>query len=318
MKSQKKDWTFTKDEEWSIITSNWVQTWPKNSVETFFTKPPSYYSKKLMDNCDIKVPSAPYSAIMQSLGIRRAAIIKRDEKYFVSRDNRNCYFVVFCVAVKNYKIISERRLNVKSAQTYIIPPNKQIDTSASLVNAIWFEIDNTPFWKNILGTSIVVKESQKISDIANLAKMYVDEIYSAKPDSETLKALATLFIKTICKEFVPEENFIKQKYISELIDEIEESPNKEWTLHKVAKKLKINKDTLNKKFEDSCGKTFSKKLLEIRMFAALKTIKNGKTLQETAKKVGYADGRSLAVALKKFFSANVSSLKTDDSARKTM
>ncbi len=308
MKHSQKDWIFTKD-EWSIITSNWVQTWPKHSVETFLTKPPAYYSKTLLDKCDIKIPPAPYAEILPSLGIRRAAIVKRDDKYFVSRNNRNCYFVVFCVSIKNYNIISNSRHRVKSGQIYIIPPNKQIDTSANSVNAIWFEIDNSPYWKNILGTSIIIKDSKKIGDIAHLTKMYLEEIHSQSPDFETLEIIAKLLIKTISKEFEESNDTSKQTIISNLLDEISKSPAKRWTLIGVAKRAKMSKDTLNNEFVKLCGKTFSKKLLETRMFAALKLIESGKTLEETSQKVGYFDSHSLSLAFKKFFGVKPSSIK---------
>ncbi len=308
MEHQKKDWTFTKD-EWSIITSNWVQTWPKHSVETFLTKPPAYYSKTLLDRCDIKIPPSPYSEILPSLGIHRAAIVKRDDKYFVSRNNRNCYFVVFCVSIKNYKIISNARHRVKSGQIYIIPPNKQIDTSANSVNAIWFEIDNTAYWKNILGTSIVIKDSKKIGDTAHLTKMYLEEIHSSSPDFETLEILAKLLTKTIAKEFEESSDASTQTVVSTLLDKISKYPSKKWTLISVAKRAKMSKDALNKEFVKLCGKTFSKKLLEIRMFAALKLIESGKSLEETSKKVGYFDSHSLSLAFKKFFGVKPSSIK---------
>ena len=308
-----KDWELAKN-EWSIITSNWVQTWPQNSTEVFLTNPPVYYTKKLIDKCDIKIPQKPFADFLRFFAIERAAIVTRRSKYFVSRSNRNCYFLVFCLAVKNYKIITDSKVVIKSGQMYLIPPNMQIDTSADFVNALWFEIDNTPFWRKIFGNSILIRESKTITDAAFLSKIFTQELYCKNPDSDTLQALAKLIAKTITKEFeIPEQKEIPNE-IDLLMAKIKNSLSRNWTLQKAEKFTKLSKEKLNYAFVKKYGKTFSKKLLEMRMFIALKSIENGNTLEKTAKKVGYFDSHSLSLAFRKFFKKKPSEIKVKKKA----
>ena len=315
-KTPSKDWELAEN-EWSIITSNWVQTWPQNSTEVFLTNPPAYYTKKLIDKCDIKIPPKPFADFLRFFAIERAAIVTRKSKYFVSRSNRNCYFVVFSLAVKNYKIITDSKTIVKSGQMYLIPPNKQIDTSADFINALWFEIENTPFWRKIFGNSILVKESKTITDAAFLSKMFTQELYSKNPDSDTLEALARLIIKTIIKEFENSEQKEIPNEIDLLMAKIKKSLSRDWTLQKAEKFTKLSKEKLNSAFVKKYGKTFSKKLLEMRMFAAFRSIETGSTLEETAKKVGYFDSHSLSLAFRKFFKQKPSEIKVK-SQKKTL
>ncbi len=302
-----EDWSYS-SENLSFVAPDWVQTWPKESTEIFLSKPPSYYTDKFLKNSDVKQPPSMYARLLEHFGIRYGAFINRNSQYYVSRGKRNCFFLVFCSKVNNYTITAQKKINISSGYVYLIPPNTPIDTSAKKVNAIWFEIENTPYWQKIFGNTIIVKKSTKIEHICQLGKMYVEQLYATMPDVELTLALGKSLSKMLELEFQqPKQN--KKNIIEKLAIEIKSNLNASWNLEKATKYTKLKKDKLNTEFVKIYGKTFSKYLLEERMEVVVKKLKEGNSLLQIAKEVGYFDSHSLSIAFKKHFGFPPSKIK---------
>ena len=293
------DWSYS-DEKLSFVTPHWVQTWPKESTEIFLSKAPSYYTDNFLKSSDVKRPPSVYARLLEQFGIRYSAFISRNSEYYVSRGKRNCFFLVFCSKVKNYTITAQKKTNISSGYLYLIPPKTPVDTSAKEVNAIWFEIENTPYWQNIFGNSIIIKKSTKFAEVFQLSKMYVEQLYSSAPDIEFVLALGKSLSKMLSLEFTQTatNNF---SIVKKLADEIRLTLNANWNLQKATSFTKLKKDKLNAEFVKLYGKTFSKYLLASRMEVVAQRLKEGKSLTQIAKEVGYFDSHSLSLAFKKHF-----------------
>ncbi|MBE6414007.1 MAG: helix-turn-helix transcriptional regulator [Verrucomicrobiaceae bacterium] len=302
-----EDWSYS-NENLSFVAPDWVQTWPKESTEIFLSKAPSYYTDKFLKNSDVKQPPSMYARLLEHLGIRYSAFISRNSEYYVSRGKRNCFFLVFCSKVKDYTITSQKKINIESGSVYIIPPKTPIDTSAKRVNAIWFEIENTPYWQGIFGNNIKVKKSQRTQEITQLCKMYIEQLYSSMPDAELILALGKSISKMIALEF-SQDTLNNHNIVKKLVDKIKFNLSENWNLEKATKYTNLKKDKLNTEFVKIYGKTFSKYLLEMRMEVVVEELKKGNSLSQTARKVGYFDSHSLALAFKKYFGFSPSKIK---------
>lgn len=301
------DWSYSQ-EKFSFIAPNWVQTWPKESTEIFLSKVPSYYTDNFLKSSDVKRPPIMYAKFLESFDIRYSAFISRNSEYYVSRGKRNCFFLVFCTKVKDYTITSQKKINLTNGSVYLIPPKTPIDTSAKKINAIWFEIENTPYWQNVFGNCIKVKKSHYIEEICQLGRMYIEQLYSSTPDIELILALGKSISKMISLEFaqnkVDDTNIIKK-----LVEEIRLNLGSNWNLAKATSYTNLKKDKLNAEFVKNYGKTFSKYLLEMRMKIVVEKLKKGYSLSQIAKEVGYFDSHSLSLSFKKHFGFLPSKIK---------
>ena len=299
--NQHKNKSTTSNKKLSLVTPNWVQTWPAESSEIFLTKCPQYYLGNFLDKCDIKVPKKNFTHILNDFGIRYAAFVKRNASYYVSRNKRNCYFVVFCLDVKDYSIISNSKIQLTSESVFVIPPNIPIDTSAQKVNALWFEIETTPYWKNILGNELIVRKSQNIKKIYTLSDLYTQELYEDNPNIDLLRSLAKAIFKFFEKEFIHEKNTNPNLVIKNLVKRISQDLSANWSLTTACKITKLKKDKLNAEFIKLTGLSLAKFVLSLRMNATIEKLKENKSLSKIAQEIGYFDSHSLSLAFKNYF-----------------
>lgn len=123
------------------------------------------------------------------------------------------------------------------------------------------------------------------------------------------KKLILLYLLSVLKD-IPKENYTSTstpEFIADAVSYLTEHYSEKITAQKLAEIIGIGRTTLMTEFKRYIGTTINEYLTQCRLKNAIKLMRAGETIQETAEKCGYADGCCLIRVFKKRF--NVTPMK---------
>ncbi len=284
---------------WKISNENRLQIFPKGSRQIYLTRPTKILPREAVKTPEITVPPKRFEGVFSEFAIRAAAFVSYKDYYYVSRGSRgNMFTAAYCVSGRSYRAnFSGRKFKLEAGDVLLIPARTACDTSASRSKALWFETENTPFWRNVFGCEPRVFKAAHLGEMLTLADMYRRSLYSATPRLSTLFSCASLIAELLRDEFSPDET-PPEKRIADFAESLPLRLAENLTLQGACVETRSGKSKLNAHFQSRHGCTFSKYLLRLRMERAAKLRSDGRTLADIAPLVGYSDGHALAYAFR--------------------
>ena len=284
---------------WKISNENRLQIFPKGSRQIYLTRPTKILPREAVKTPEITIPPKRFDGVFSEFAIRAAAFVSYKARYYVSRGSRgNMFTVAYCVSGKSYRAdFSGRKFAIESGDVLLIPARTACDTSASRSKVLWFEIENTPFWRKVFGCEPRVFKAAYLGEMLTLADMYRSGVYSENPRVATLFSCASLIAELLRAEFSADE-LPPEKRIAGFAESLPLRLAENLTLQRACTETRSGKAKLNAHFLSLHGCTFSKYVLRLRLERAAHLRSEGRTLADIAPLVGYSDGHALAYAFR--------------------
>ena len=294
---------------WKLCTAERLQVWPKDTSQFYLTSPTKFFPKEAVGLSGVHIPSGVFERILGKYGIEAAAFTSHRKSFYISRSEADKFTLAFCVSCARYRLnVVGRKIDLKEGMGFLVPPNTAFETSGTKMKAIWFEMKNSPFWRNAFGDSVVCRKAEYLDKISFLFSMYAEELLSKEASIPILQNIAKLLIETMRREFRATAVSEESAALKKLADKIESSLSEKWTLKSACEETGLVQNRLTSLFEKEYGCTFSKFLRRARMETAAELLREGSTLADIALKTGFSDAHAISYAFKSHYGYSPRSL----------
>ncbi len=292
---------------WQFKNENKIQVWPKDDFQQYITPPSAIFPKQHLKWKNIVCPPALPVNITLNGGVLAAGFSRHNSEYFVSHSGEPFFTYIVMLKGKYCAKTENKKYDICAKMGFLLPAKVPCDyfTRNSKFELIWFHIKPTPRWVNVLGQRPLCRKLEHLDQFVFLFDLYRKELFSGKPRLDYLQHAFALMMATVEREFsgeslrkTPEKLSQKlEKFCGELSLKISEK----WTQKRAAACLNCTVRELDGAFSARHGKTFAKFLLELRMANALKMLRAGKTVAETARAAGFSNAYAFSNSFKAFY-----------------
>ncbi len=278
---------------WEKKTCNELQFWPKTSSERYITRPtlPSH----LVKNKSAKI-SAPLELSIDVLGTRgifNAAITEHNGNYYQSRQNEDFSIVIYTLDGKAEVCLDKRIYKLNKNSVFVAPAGTSYELRATgHWKNIWFHIKGKE-WNRFFGTNTLILKSKNQKRIKNAVFDYYEEVYKVNRALRLLEIYADLISYFIRDEFnitSDREAALLNSVFMEMRSNMMLATEKILKLPNIASSAKLMRSRY--------GITLHEAVMQIKMREARELLKEGFTLAEIAKKVGYSNAYAFSKAFK--------------------
>ena len=197
--------------------------------------------------------------------------------------------------------VSEKEIRDKLDKVYIALGSKSNLIIMTSIEELFKFLKNNKIDKEIcisITFDILLKLRGSIDNFKNKEKNI--EIKEIGLTIDYLKNIVLIEVEKYI-EFKKEADWIREDgSIDKSIDIIKNNYMNNLKLKDVAKQLYLNESYLSRRFKSTVGVGFNEYLTKIRMEKAIEFLKEGKTIKEVSKEVGYIDYRSFSLNFKKY------------------
>ena len=288
---------------WEMKTDNELKLWPKTSSEHYLsssTLPQYLVSANLSDK--ISAPRTLPFDMLRTEGILNTAITEHNGKYYQSRDNEKFHFVVFTLDGECKLKLNKQSTILRRNMFFAAPAGTSYELNAQKHwKCIWFHIENTKRWINVLGNYAHFGKSRFTKDIETTALKYRAEAYKTSRNLRLLEILSELLSFYLREEFMPENPPKAPEKIETLILKLKTATIKNITTKDAAKLIGYTTKDLDTYCKNKYSKTFSQVKIDLQMKLARKLLTESfYSVASTAKHIGFATPFSFSKAFKKY------------------
>lgn len=201
---------------------------------------------------------------------------------------------------KDFKV-SEKEIRTKLDKVYIALGSKSNSIIKTSVEDLFKFLKNNRVNKEIctsITLDILFKLRGSVEDFKNK-----DDNIGVKEIGLTIDYLRNIVLLESEKyiEIKKELYWIREdRSIDKSIEIIEKNYMNNLKLKDVAKELYLNESYLSRRFKSIVGVGFNEYLTKVRMEKAIEFLKEGKTIKQVSREVGYIDYRSFSLNFKKY------------------
>lgn len=290
---------------WEKKTDRELQLWPSTSSEHYLAAPtlPEHLVRK-RERARISAPEPLPFSILGRHGIANSAVTNHGGNYYQSRGGEDFHVVVFTTAGEAKVRIDKKYYPMRRNSVFVAPADSYYEFDAhGKWNNFWFHIDATKDWNSLLGERPFVKKCNHLRELKYAVDMYLKNVYRSNRSLRLLEIYAELIDCYLKAEF--SLNYMAKRPLDVEIEtffaNLGSRLSENWTVESAANELGISKKTLDGYCRKVYLKSFTKRLLEMRMAQARTLVGEGiYSSDEIAHAIGFSDKHSFSKAFKAF------------------
>lgn len=292
---------------WQFKNENKIQVWPKDDFQQYITPPSAIFPKQHLKWKNIVCPPPLPVNITLNGGVLAAGFSRHNSEYFVSHSGEPFFTYIVMLKGKYCAKTENKKYDICAKMCFLLPAKVPCDyfTRNSKFELIWFHIKPTSRWRNALGQKTLCRKLKYLDQFVFLFDLYRNELFSEKPRLDYLQHAFALMMATVEREFaadLPRKTHDGQlQKFEKFCGELPVKLSEKWTQKRAATRLNCTVRELNETFSARHNKTFAKFLLDLRMTNALKMLRAGKTVAETARASGFSNAYAFSNSFKAFY-----------------
>ena len=296
--------------EFAMSGSDDMLFWTKGSSQQYLSEPTEYIRRiGIMKSVgSITKPPKVAKNVLGKYGILAMAFARKTPDFYHYIKPTFFTDITFLVSGKIAISRDSAKYAVSAGQMLVIPEGKTCHMRILAPNTTLFWLDASPKSQisKMAGKEISARNCKGFAEIAAVLRLYQKEIYGGG-DLQILEGCAAAFYGLLMRELSGGRGAGASAKIAEAIERARRNPAAFRSASALAKSLRITPYELDKTSLAQFGETFSKRMLSMRMNAAMDLLKNAKMpCAEVAQKVGYSSPFSFSCAFKKYFGARPS------------
>ena len=295
---------------WKYADDNEMIFWPKSAKCSFLTGSSrliseSYIQRGGKGRGKIEAVGKNVPPILEHFGIVWAGFSTMPKSFYQIIGKRK-YFMFFIVEDGEMPLSFGSKKTVLGKHDFLlIPPSvdfTKISVDRGCAFTLWGFLGTDWFKSKRALAEVEIFRKLKCSELLlHIARAYALEAYSEDCNTEILWNLAHAFVSAMKKNLdtpPPARDFRK---IRKFIAALKRNESFTVTLSAAAKTLGIPPNALNDFCQTQYSASFSKYAQSLKMKSALEHLRRGKSVRETARRLGYANQFVFSRAFKKHF-----------------
>lgn len=289
-----------KNAEWRIANPTRLQIWKTGSRQCYLTPPMKLPISELIERGDISVPPVKKN-LFADYGIIAAAFVKHARGFYIERAKTDYYVLAFVLSGSYSISYNGKKHSIKRGMFYSAPPAAALTSFSPKadIEALWFHIKKTPYWREKLGREFFCAESERAEILSKLAEVYTEGAYKSGTPQRYLRNAAELIFANIDAElarFSAAET--PQKRLQQLAARAAKNGI---TLAEAAKYCGLSAAVLNAQFVRRHGATFSKYALAAKMDFARAELARNADIEKLARECGFADRHAFSKSYARYW-----------------
>ncbi len=289
-----------KNAEWRIANPTRLQIWKTGSRQCYLTPPMKLPISELIERGDISVPPVKKN-LFADYGIIAAAFVKHARGFYIERAKTDYYVLAFVLSGSYSVRCDGKKHSVKSGMFYSAPPAAALTSFSPKadIEALWFHIKKTPYWRGKLGGKFFCAESERAPILSKLAEVYTEGAYKSGTPQRYLRNAAELIFANIDAELA---RFSAAETPQKRLEQLAARAAKNGiTLAEAAKYCGLSAAVLNAQFVRRHGATFSKYALAAKMDFARAELARNADIEKLARECGFADRHAFSKSYARYW-----------------